>query len=215
MDMHHHIDDAYQHKNYELLRIAIEENSSVLLCASLLVAAVLDGALFLASVGDCQAYLMRNDCVYRLTYESVNHPAVKARNALFPSRSSANQSRACKTQFLGENPQLSVQHFTFATRVEPKTNVEVPSRRLVNHLSLIPEDVVILFTNEVATSLGHSKIEAISTLLAPQEAAEEIVQLAAEMQPDVGGSAIVLRWNGDSTPKETYPYQRTDMRRVT
>lgn len=207
VDMHHQLDSAFQHTNYELLKIANQENSDVSFCASLLAAAILDGSLFLASAGNCQAYLMRNDCVHRLTYESINHPAVKARNALFPARPLTNEPRRCKTQFLGENRQLSVRHFTFATRVEPKSNIELPSRRLVNHLALVPEDVVVLCTNEVATLLGHSKIETISTLLAPQEAAEEITQLAAEAKPDINCSTIVLRWNGDSFPAETYSKQ--------
>lgn len=208
VDMHYHLDSAFQHTNYELLKIANQENSNVSFCSSLLVAAILDGALFLASVGNCQAYLMRNDCVHRLTYESVNHPAVKARNALFPSRPVSNTRRTCKTQFLGEDRQLSVRHFTFATKVEPKSDQEVPSRRLVNHLTLVPEDVLVLCTDKLATSLGHSKIETISTLLAPQAAAEEIVQLAVEMNPSISCSTIVARWNGDASPAETYPNQR-------
>lgn len=208
VDMHYHIDSAFQHTNYELLRIASQENSSLSFCSSLLVAAILDGALFLASVGNCQAYLMRNDCVHRLTYESVNHPAVKARNALFPTRSVAKPRRLCKTQFLGEDQQLSVRHFTFATKVEPKSEEEVQSRRLVNHLELVPEDVLVFCTDELASSLGHSKIETISTLLAPQAAAEEIVQLGMETSPEISCSVIVARWNGDASPAETYPNQR-------
>lgn len=211
-EMQRQLDSAFQYTNKELLKVAEQEDGKNVFCSSLLAAVVLDGSFFLASVGDCQAYLCRNDSVHRLTYKSVRHGGAKARTAPLPPKTPLRRAIPDAPKYLGESPRISVRHISFAVKGQPSSGQTATARNLANHLMLEPEDVVVLCSNEISSILGQSKIETISTLLSPQEAAEEIIQLAAEINGDISGSAIVLRWNGDMQPAETYSQQRQFLR---
>jgi len=212
-EMQRQLDSAFLYANSELIKVAEQDNFEKGFCSSLLAAVVLDGSFFLASVGDCQAYLCRNDSVHRLTYESVRQRAVRTRVPLFPPKAVLDSPKPSKPKYLGEDPRLSVRHISFAVKGHSAVGQQATSRNLANHLTLEPEDVVVLCSNEISSLLGQSKIETIATLLPPQEAAEEIVQLTDETKADVSSSVIILRWNGDMQPAETYSQKRQFLRK--
>lgn len=211
-DMQRQLNFAFQQSNKELLDCSQQENLEYSYQSSMLAATVLDGSFFLSSVGNCQAYLFRNDSVHCLTYESVRQRALQSRNKLFPPRRAVRRNGSANTQYLGGTTRLSVRHASFTVKDQAMAEQTSIVRRLANHLILEPEDVIVLCSNEVSNQLGKSKIETIATLLPPQEAAEEIIQLTAEVQPSVACSTIVLRWNGDRQPAETYSEQRHFLR---
>lgn len=211
-NMQRQLNFAFKHTNTELLACAAQANHERYFRASMLVAGVLDRSFFLSLVGDCQAYLFRNDSVHCLTYESVRQRLMTSRNTLFPPKRAANQTKTANPQFLGEAARLSVRHMSFTVKGQPDSEQTTSARKLANHLMLEPEDVIVLCSNEIAEQLGKSKIETIATLLPPQEAAEEIIQLATEAHPTAAFSAIVLRWNGDQRPAETYVDERRYLR---
>lgn len=211
-EMQRQLNFAFQHANKELLDCSQQDNHKCSYQSSILAATVLDGSFFLSSVGNSQAYLFRNDSVHCLTYESVRQRALQSRNKLFPPKRAVKRTELTNPQFLGETSRLPVRHASFTVKGEPESEQTSSARRLANHLTLEPEDVIVLCSNEISNQLGKSKIETIATLLPPQEAAEEIIQLATEVQPAVACSTIVLRWNGDRQPAETYSEQRHYLR---
>lgn len=208
-EMQGQLDDVFQYTNYELIKVAKQDHIDSHFRASLLTTVVLDGCFFLSSVGNCEAYLMRKDSVHHLTHESVKQRVQNARRAAFPPRPDrATNVAAARAHFMGEVQPVPVRHAAFATPVSPNVKNGSSLRQLVSYLLLEPEDVIVLCSNQISALLGQSKIETIATLLPPQEAAEELAELALELQSNATFSIIVLRWNGDQDPAIIYPEQQ-------
>jgi serine/threonine protein phosphatase PrpC len=133
---------------------------------TLVAAVVRGGALWIASVGDSRAYLLRSRELRQLTRD----------HSLFPAATGERAGRHVITRALGTRPKVEVDLFP--------------------PLALQPGDRILLCTDGLTAPVSDEEIARVAADRPPQEAAEALVQAANDRGGPDNVSVILLEVAG-------------------
>ncbi|MEZ4736149.1 MAG: hypothetical protein R3E79_54365 [Caldilineaceae bacterium] len=185
--------EAFRHANRVIYQQATANPQVAGMGATAIAAAVLSDTLYLAYVGDCRAYLLRQDLPYLLTIALPPSPVTALATAVTPRSPLPPPSQvhvAGAGHLLGRTQGVEV-----ATAIIlPEHRLSQSPMRLTSQLPLTATDTLLLCTPglphgvarpEMAHTLAHAPV---------QEAARQLVMDASQVGPtDDGYTALLIR----------------------
>jgi serine/threonine protein phosphatase PrpC len=170
------------------LRVAIEEANASLYQqvtarrslqgagTTMVTAVILNGALYVANVGDSRAYLIRNGEITRLTRDHTLTQQKLARGLIRPEQVETDPDRNVLTRSLGAGPDVQVDVFP--------------------PLQLAPGDVVLLCSDGLTDMLDDRQIASIASNNSAKRAAKKLIREANKRGGFDNVSVVIGRVGG-------------------
>ncbi|MEZ4659541.1 MAG: protein phosphatase 2C domain-containing protein [Caldilineaceae bacterium] len=183
------ISEAIDRANTDIYQTAQEDTTLSGMQSTVVVAAVVDSEAYFAHVGDCQAYVLREGTLWRLTR---NPKGGRAEDA----SETANASRRIGSA-LGEKATVSIDQLIVAPPELTNEAAKVGVRVNRSWLPLQPQDTILLCSKGLTDVLNSESIQKVLEFYAPQDAANQLMADVLSAGGPDNATVVVMRWNGE------------------
>ena len=192
----YYLEAAFQQANAELRRNAAEDPSLSDMAASMVAGAIAQNRLYLAYVGDCCVYLVRNGVATLLTLDapdSISSPADALQAA--EENGGLGQEQTNLQPLLGAHELIEINSYL---RDVEQLSAQAAGQRLslVDYLNLREDDVVLFCSRALAAALSEEEIAHAIATYATDEVAEQLLSQMESRNADAKAAALLIEWKG-------------------
>ncbi|MCB9157298.1 MAG: serine/threonine-protein phosphatase [Caldilineaceae bacterium] len=184
------ISEAIDRANADIYQATQEDPTLSSMRSTVVVAAVVDSEAYFAHVGDCQAYVLRESTLWRLTRNPKNTSASNA-------PADAHNAGAGIGSALGEKATVSIDQLIVAPPELTNESAKVGVRVNRSWLPLQPQDTILLCSKGLTDVLEAESIRGVLELYPPQEAANQLMASVLAAGGADNATVVVMRWNGE------------------
>lgn len=184
------ISEAIDRANTDIYQTAQEDSTLRGMKSTVAVTAVVDSEAYFAHVGDCQAYVLREGTLWRLTRNPKGARAPE--EAADATNASARIGSA-----LGEKATVSVDQLIVAPPELTSEAAKVGVRVNRSWLPLQPQDTIMLCSKGLTDVLDAGSIQGVLELHSPQDAANQLMTDVLSAGGTDNATVVVMRWNGE------------------
>jgi serine/threonine protein phosphatase PrpC len=169
------IDEAIQEANWRIVEVAQGRSGWGSMSTTLVLAAISNGLLYLAHLGDSRAYLIRHRRIHRLTLDHSWVQDALDRNRINAEDARRHPNRNVIRCYLGISPVIDVDRRI----VLPGTyNHGLTNRQFASELALRRGDVILLCSDGLTDNVSDEEILAMVRRRRhrPQQVADELIQ---------------------------------------
>lgn len=177
------------------------------------VAAVCNGKLYIAHIGDSRAYLVREGNLVQLTMDHTWGNEKVREGLITLDQAQSHPRKEELARYVGQPTAINV-FVDVGLRLDDETD---PARSQLTHggLNLLPGDVVVLCTDglikELRDGMGHfvedDEIVNVVQRNEPEDAANTLVSLALGRQVDDNVSVVIMEAAGKKKPLFAWPFK--------
>ena len=191
--------DAIQRANTRVCQTAKEDETLRGAQASVIVSAIVNATLFVAHVGTCRAYLLRDGKCRVLTQDHTYAQDAITGELLSEEEAYEHPNRYTVTRSIGANAEIEVDSKIYGlTRSE---NGSLRGKQAqVDSLLLQPGDTVMLCSEGLTNVLSHEEIQRVVDSYSPSEAAQILASTATSSGGSEDVTIALMRWKGVDAP---------------
>lgn len=177
--------------NGAIYRQAMLEPQLANMRSSIIAVAVSAGNLYVARVGDCQAYVLRGGMAHRVTTDRTNPIPIDP--AYFQNGESSTPDWVATDGLLGSGELIEVS--TALLDFTQMSGGAGPVRQAptVGHIPLMEDDTLFICTKSAADGLNEAQIAMAITQLGAQDAVNQLVDLAIQEGAKDDITAVILQ----------------------